>query len=54
LTYTLAQARAFAAAAARDDRSRRHQQEAATANAVRMAMGAEPAAFSKYLNDLTR
>ncbi|EGD10501.1 hypothetical protein XVE_1160 [Xanthomonas vesicatoria ATCC 35937] len=50
----MAQARAFAAAAARHDRAQWHQQEAATATAVRMAMGAEPAAFTKYLNDLTR
>ncbi|WP_221175828.1 hypothetical protein, partial [Xanthomonas vasicola] len=54
MTYTLAQARAFAAAAARDERTQQRQQQAATAEAVRMAMGAEPAAFTKYLNDLIR
>ncbi|UZB30915.1 hypothetical protein [Xanthomonas phaseoli] len=47
------QARAFAAAAVRDDRERLRQREASMAHAVRMAMGMEPAAFSKYLNDLT-
>ncbi|WP_372177464.1 hypothetical protein ACCQ23_21180 [Xanthomonas axonopodis pv. phyllanthi] len=54
MTYTLAQARAFAAAAARDERTQQRQQQAATAEAVRMAMGGEPAAFTKYLNDLIR
>ncbi|MCW1981574.1 hypothetical protein FHY25_001490 [Xanthomonas arboricola] len=38
----------------RDDRAQLQQHEAATAYAVRMAMGLEPAAFTKYLNDLTR
>ncbi|MBB4604134.1 hypothetical protein GGR60_002692 [Xanthomonas arboricola] len=38
----------------RDDREQLLQREASMAQAVRMAMGAEPAAFSKYLDDLNR
>jgi hypothetical protein len=38
----------------RDDSDQLKQREASTAQAVRMAMGLEPAAFSKYLKDLTR
>ncbi|NIJ91874.1 uncharacterized protein GlcG (DUF336 family) [Xanthomonas campestris] len=54
MTYTLAQAKAFSAAAVRDDRYQLQQREASMAQAVRMARGAEHAAFTKYLNDLTR
>ncbi len=54
MTYTWAQAKAFAAAAVRDDREQLLLREASTAQAVRMAMGAEPAAFMKYLDDLNR
>ncbi|SOO32746.1 conserved hypothetical protein [Xanthomonas citri pv. fuscans] len=48
------QAKAFSAAAVRDDHEQLRQREASTAQAVRMAMGSEPAAFTKYLNDLNR
>ncbi|UXA48532.1 hypothetical protein M0D44_20020 [Xanthomonas prunicola] len=50
----MAQAKAFSAAAVRDDHEQLQQHEASTAQAVRMAMGSEPAAFTKYLDNLTR
>ncbi len=50
MTYTLAQARAFAEAAARDD----CQREAALANALRMAFGADVPAWKQYLQSLQR
>jgi len=50
LTYTLTQARAFAAAAARDD----HQREARLAIAVRMGTAAKENDWKTYLTDLTK
>ncbi|MFC6838619.1 hypothetical protein [Xanthomonas theicola] len=53
LTYTLAQAKAFTASAARDELRRDREHEARTAMAVRMAMGLEHPAWTKYINELT-
>lgn len=50
MAYTLAQAKAFATAAARDDRHR----EAALAMATRMGMAADGTAWTTYLDRLQR